>query len=397
MVEHIPNVTAADVGLFTKKYYADSEIIRIPLFRNNEVVKLLPSDAKLWVDAGFDGCDNIESRRLNPKCKTWCAFMGNVPHFSNLENSSFVEKPSEEQITMIVDHLLHECSKLNPEYITVPQLPVIDGAKRNKINRALAKAAGEWKKSNNFSGKLILPLVFTNQRQLNKKTDRNLKVKQAKSCYNDASADGFWVVDQSLSEEKGSVTLRRKRFLGLIAMHQELNAQIPSNIKMGGPYWGLNLILWARGLIQFPLIGVASGYQYFLSGGPSHQPISRIAIPSLRRRVKVKPNLKNWFDKAINKIPETHYAYKEFIELRDNLTNYKDVSRSKEQTCKFYKEWYNKIAHVPASDRLTALFRDLSDAYLLGKSLPPFDDEESTIKGAAAVVDPLMNSCFSNE
>ncbi len=201
------------------------------------------------------------------------------------------------------------------------------------------------------------------------------------------------MVDQSLVDDSGSGMLRSKRFPGIMALHGELNDRISSKLRMGGPYWGLNLVLWAKGLIEFPLIGVGSGYNFFLSGGKSRTASARIAIPSLRRRVKVTPGLGTWFDKAIAMLAKSHPAHSEFVNLRKNLTVLADPSRSREQVANFYKRWFDEIASGPAAGRSMAMFQDLSAAYALGKSLPPFDDE-GTARRPESVAEPLMLSCL---
>src|SRR6185369_3983755 len=199
----------------------------------------------------------------------------------------FVETPDQKIVKTFVKELLDRCVKKKPAWITIPQLPIVKDSARNKINRVLARATGEWKSTNNYSGRLILPLIFTNQNQINGKTQRNPKVTQAARCYHEAHADGFWVVDESLTDESGSKTLRNTRLPALIDLHNELNQEIPSRIRIAGPYWGMNLVLWARGIIDHPAIGVGSSYQYHLAGGTATTPATRIAIAPLRRRVNV--------------------------------------------------------------------------------------------------------------
>ena len=394
MADHIPIITGDEVGKLIRKVYGDSSVVRIPLDRESRFKPLVPRSAKLWVDSSFDGCDNIEARRSKPDDKNaWFEFMSQLPHFEKLAQSAFRSKPVQTDVNALVKELLNQCAALKPAWITVPQLPITHGSNRNKLNRALANAAGKWKSSSGFSGRLILPLVFMNQKQLNRKTDRNPKVQQAEKCYHDAQADGFWVVDQSLIDDNGSATLRSKRFPGLLALHEELNYRIPSKVKMGGPYWGLNLVLWAKGLIEFPLIGVGSGYNFFLSGGKSRTASARIAIPALRRRVKVTPNLGKWFDTAITKLAASHPARSEFVDMRKNLTILADPSRAREQVAAFYKHWFDGISSGPAAGRSMALFQDLSAAYALGKSLPPLEDE-GTARRPEAVAEPLMLSCL---
>lgn len=394
MADHIPIVTGDEVGQLIKNMYGDSAVVRIPLDRVPRLKLTVPHSSKLWIDPGFDGCDDIEVRRSTPSERNaWFEFMSTLRYFDHLAQSEFRARPIQSEVNSLVKELLNKCSAHKPAWITVPQLPITDGSERNRMNRALAKGAGKWRISSGFSGRLILPLVFTHQNQLNKKTDRNPKVQQAEKCYHDSQADGFWVVDQSLIDDSGSATLRNKRFPGIIALHEELNDRIPCKVRIGGPYWGLNLVLWAKGLVEFPMIGVGSGYNYFLSGGKSRTASARIAIPSLRRRVKVTPNLGAWFDNALAKVPTSHPAHAEFLNLRRNLTVMADPTRSREQVAGVYKGWVDAIAGGPAAGRSMALFQDLSSAYSFGKSLPPFADE-GTARRPEAVAEPLMLSCL---
>lgn len=394
MADHIPSVSSDGVGHLIKNVYSDATAVRIPLDRASRLKSHLTNSAKLWIDSTFDGFDDIAARRSTPDyTNAWFEFMSKLPHFESLAKIAFWTKPVQTEVNTFVEELLNQCAAHKPKWITVPQLPISDGSDRNKLNRSLAKATGKWKSANGFSGRLILPLIFIHQKQINKKTDRNPKVQQAEKCYHDSQSDGFWVVDQSLIDDSGSATLRNKRFPGLIALHEELNIRIPSKLRMGGPYWGLNLVLWAKGLIESPVIGVGSGYNLFLSGSKSRTASARIAIPALRRRVRVTPNLGTWFDQAIAKLAASHPAHSEFVNLRKNLTVLSDPSRSREQVAKFYKHWFDSIASGPTAGRSMALFQDLSAAYALGRALPPIEDE-GTARRPEAVAEPLMLSCL---
>jgi hypothetical protein len=47
------------------------------------------------------------------------------------------------------------------------------------------------------------------------------------------------------------------RFPALIKFHQEINASLPREaVSVAGPYWGLNLVLWAKGIVKHPAIGI---------------------------------------------------------------------------------------------------------------------------------------------
>ena len=396
MADHIPFITSDDGCNLAKKFYADSEIVRVPLDRAARLINLLGTSTKIWIDPCVDGMDNIDTRRSQPpdKKNSWFEFMKVFPNFEKIGDVTYHAKPVATEVYAFVKALLTRCASHKPAWLTVPQLPLVLNSDRNKINRALAAATGKWKSSSGFSGRLILPLVFTHQNQLNGKTARNPKVQQAEKCYHDAQADGFWAVDKSLTDDSGSSTLRNKRFPGVIDLHEELNDRISSKIRIAGPYWGLNLVLWARGLVEFPAIGIGAGYQYFLAGGHTKPASAKLALPALRRRAGVGPNLRNWLDAAIAKVGASHPAHADLSHIRQQYTLLSQQDRSREQVAAFYKKWFDTIAAVPKGGRSMALFQDLSAAYALGKKLPDLAADEGTARRPEAVAEPLMLSCL---
>lgn len=393
MAAHIPFLTGPEVGKLARSVFSDSEYFRLPLDRAPSL-RQYATTAKLWVDPMVDGCDNI-SNRISKKGKPnrWYEFMKKITAFEKLNDPTFLVKPNASDIDDFVNHLLDKCLEQNPTWITIPQLPCIDGSGRNKINRALSIATGKWKVARSFTGRLILPVVMTHQNQVNNKSSRNPKVKLAAKCYQESRADGIWVVDQSLSDDSGSSTLQRKRFPGIISLHEELNEAISTKIRVAGPYWGLNLVLWAKGVVDYPAIGVGTGNQYLLSGGPSRSGRARIALPALRRRVTVTPKLGPWLDKVILKLDVKNPVRAEFEKTRERLTFLNDRNRARAQVARFYKRWYDELASNPKSGRTMALFQDLASAYALGRSLPALDDE-GVSRRPESVVEPLMINCL---
>lgn len=107
----------------------------------------------------------------------------------------------------------------------------------------------------------------------------------------------------------------------------------------------------------------------------------------------MNPALAKWLDASIAKLGPAHPAHAEFVDLRKKLTVLSDAARAREQVATFYKRWFNGIASAPKTGRSMALFQDLSAAYALGKSLPPFDDE-GTARRPEAIAEPLMLSCL---
>jgi hypothetical protein len=193
-------------------------------------------------------------------------------------------------------------------------------------------------------------------------------------------------------EETGSVALRNKRFKSTIELHQELNEVISSKIRIAGPYWGMNLVLWSRGLIDFPAIGVGGTYQYYMPGGHSRTASARVAIGPLRRRVGVS-DLNTWIARTIKIIGASHPAYSEIERVQKQLSLLRDPDTSRIQVASFYKRWFDSLSSTPSLGRSLALFQDFSQAFALGRSLPDFTKEGAARK-AESVVEPLMVNCL---
>lgn len=389
MADHIPFVTGEEACRLVTSVYRDSGLARVPLDRVDKLRPLLPKTLKMWLDPCVDGMHDIASRGS----RTWFKLMRGFPHHEKIGDSSFQGRPVKANVDAFVQAVLDKCAEAKPAWITVPQLPLVKDSRRNAINKQLAAATGRWRVASGFSGSLILPLVVTNQNQVNGKVARNPKVTQATRCYHEAQADGFWVVDQSLRDDSGSSTLTRKRFPGIISFHEELNSAIVSSIRIGGPYWGLNLVLWARRLVDYPAIGVGSGYRYLIAGGYAKPAKVRLAVPSLRRRIGVGARARKWLEAAVQELASSHPACSEINQLMAQYTVLSAAANARRQVAEFYKLWFDTIAGVPAAGRSMAMFQDLSAAYALGKSLPELKDE-GTARRPEAIAQSLMLSCL---
>jgi hypothetical protein len=393
MAEHIPFISSKEAWKLVQDHYPDSDIARVPLERANDFIPL-PGSVKLWLDPGIDGLDDIDRRRsTSARTNTWYEFIKQFPGFNCIADPSFASNPDAGIVERFVNAVLNASVKYRPAWITVPQLPFVHGNERNKINRAMAKATGRWKSSGRFTGRLVLPIIFTHQGQVNLKTDRNPKVALAERCYHDAQADAFWVVDASLTDDSGSKMLRNTRFPAVIALHQELSQRIPCKLRIGGPYWGLNLVLWARGLVEHPAIGVGNSYQYFLSGGRANVPATCVAIGRLRRRVRVSQKLKLWLGESMDILGPAHPAHSQFSKIRKQFALLQAQNPAREQVARFYKRWFDSIAASPSAGRSMALYQDLSAAYALGRSLPEIEGED-TARRPEAIAEPLMLNCI---
>ena len=231
-----------------KSVYADAAAFRINLQSADRTCSQFQSNSKLWVDTGADGLHWSEIRnadyRANPAYKD---FVQKFAGYDRIADPTFQQKPDKTVVVGFVNAILNFALKTVPhaEWVSVPQLPYVDASDRNKINRALAEASSAWKIRSKHRVRLILPVILTNQRQLNKKTERNTKIALASTCMESSGAEGIWVVDSSLNDQEGTSTFEHIRFPGIISFHEELKAKLPAEaITIGGPYWGMNLILW---------------------------------------------------------------------------------------------------------------------------------------------------------
>lgn len=254
MACHIPFVNSEDDFRRLRKFYSDSKMLRISLESIDSVRIRPPRKMGLWIDPGVDGYHYHLKDKQEKKEKT-----RSLPKYITLFKDSGVladarilKSPDKKRLKSFVNGVLDKCDRFNPAWITVPQLPLVSDNSRNKINRELASATYEWKVNSSFQGKLILPLIFTHHDQLKGKTQWRSKLNVAEQCYRNAQPEGVWAADSSLSDQDGWRTLR-ERFSVLVNFYEALGSSFPNKpIIIAGPYWGMNLVLWARGLCDYP-------------------------------------------------------------------------------------------------------------------------------------------------
>lgn len=389
--DHVPFINSVNDCKIAQKLYADSSVIRVSLETLSKTSAHLPHSPKKWLDPAVDGLQRWPSP--SP------AYMAHIRRFTGYEkigDANFQQKPDKVVVHKFVHEILDECKKhLAFDWLTVPQLPLVDSAQRNKINKLLADGTKLWKADRGYSGKLIVPAVFTNQRQINGKVERNRKLSAVMNSVAATNADGVWLVDSTLNDQDGSKTFEQVRFPALIQLHQELNSQVPVDmITIAGPYWGMNMVLWSRGLVKYAAIGLGNAYQYHIPGSLIQGGKSRLALSPLRRWAIATPKLKAWFEKATSQLSPADPTTIEFTALAKDFGKYLAPNEGRWHIAKFYKDWFDKISSLPPSGRALALFQDFSSAYVLGKSLPKLPEEERTARSPARVAKQFMLNCL---
>lgn len=372
-----------------KSFYADAPFVRVGLDKKTLLGKLPPGQ-KLWLDIGLDGIAN--ACPLDPD-SDWSNYLHRHGDLSCLVDPTFLAKPARAKIEGPIVAFFKDAAKYNPAYLSVPQLPHEDGVKHNKANRLLAEIAADWRKNQN-SAQLILPVIFTNQAQLNAKSPRTKTIKFVHTLMVKYGIDAVWSVDSTLEDQLGTQNFERIRFKGIIDFWDELDVLTSPELRICGPYWGLGLVLWARGLVTHFGIGLGSTYRYYSPGGFPNDPKARIGVESLRRWISATPGLAAWLQSAQLKLPPGSPEHTEFQMLAKNANHYLDHDVAKRQVAQVYRKWIDKIMASPPSGRSVALYQDLSAAFVTGKMLPSLTDEAGLARHPERVAEQLMLNCL---
>jgi len=388
MAEQVAFVNGREDAGLAAELYADAAAARLSLQSYAQSADLLPGTLSVWLDPSIDALANWAD--LTP---AWSRYFDQFEGVADVASAAFQAKPDKKVVQTFIDETLSACLAMEPAWLSVPQLPHEDGVGKNKINRALADATARWVQGSGFSGRLILPIILTNRRQSDKKADRTNKIKQVESCFKRSGAHGLWVVDSSLQDQKGSDTFS-DRFESLVALHAELKESIVgASPIIGGPYWGLGLVLWVRGLVTYPAISMGSGYRYIIPGVQMRPGAKRIAIPPIRRWAVASPDLRKWLRDSAERVADQEDACSEFLKLESRFTQLSQVS--KRQVATFHRKWTDSIEVHPVSGRSFALYQDLSSAFVLGRRLPRLPKRtESPGWDPAKVAQQLMLRCL---
>jgi hypothetical protein len=391
MTDYIPFVNTQGDCRIAAALYSDAAAFRISLESAEKTCPLLPNGPKRWIDAAVDG---LHQKDVTKFSKTYATHISRLTGYELIADPAFQTSPKAPVVRAFVESALDLCTKHGADWISVPQLPILSDVSRNKINKVMADAAKTWKQQSGFPGKLILPAIFTNQKQINKKTERTKKLSSVVNCYKAAVADGVWMVDSSLNDQDASDTFN-KRFPALINLHEELNDQIAEDaITIGGPYWGMNLVMWTRGIVRFPAIGLGTSYKYNIPGAILSPGKTRVALGPLRRWASVSPELKKWLSDTIKTLSADPLNAAEFSAIEKDFSHLQQLKKHANlQIAKFYREWFQKFAALPPSGRALALYHDLSSSYVLAKGLEELP-EDGTARRPERIQQQLMMNCL---
>jgi hypothetical protein len=197
-----------------------------------------------------------------------------------------------------------------------------------------------------------------------------------------------------LEDQAGTGNFDKERFPGIIDFFKELKIASNPSMVIAGPFWGVGLVLWARGLVSHFAIGMGSTYRYYIAGGMANKPKARIAIGPLRRWACATPDLEVWLKRCLTILPIGTPEHREFSELTKHFSALLSGDTAKRQVARAYREWIDKISTIPAAGRSVALFQDLTAAFVTGKSLPDLPDETGPARRPERVAEQLMLNCL---
>jgi hypothetical protein len=391
MSDLVPFITSKSDKTNAQKYYSDAKLVRISAPSYSSHHTALPKNVPVWIDTGVEGFYH------NKPTKEWIQFIEQFPNSADILAEGFLKLPKKSIVEKFTFAILDFCNSKDPAAISVPQIPLKNTSDHNKINREFAKATENWRHKVGFNGKLILPVIATNQKQLNKKTDRNKVVAQAAANLGHSGATGIWAVDQSLFDQNATGTFKSMRFPALIDFYSELKQATPeATLRLAGPYWGMGYVLWSRGLIDSICTGIGKSYQYFLAGTPiTGSANTRIAIPGLYRWAIAGSALSKWIEHAISVVDQNSVSHAQFIELMKQFRTIQlNDTASRRQIAEFHRSWYDTLAGADPSGRQIMLFQQLSDAYVLGKNLKKIPTEKGRISDPSLIAEDFMMNCL---
>ena len=413
MPEYIPFINTPTDRRILNQYYSDCEMVRLPLESAGTLVSEIPQQAKIWLDPCVDGYHHrLNTNWPHTRRAEWREYytrlwnqldrvFGTFRNYELLADPNEWKKPNQSDLDCFIDSLMNKCTHYKPTWISVPQLPIAKGPPRDKINKMLARATGQWKRNADWFGKLVLPIIFTNQNQLSTPSTQKKKLASLVNCYDLSGANSIWVVDESLTDQQRN-SKYIQRYSKLIKFHQRVRNRFGSDVSIiAGPYWAINLILWARELCDYPAISLGSSYKYNISCGvPGGPPVNRVVLSPVKRVVVVEDQLREWLEDSLTKLDNNDTAFFEFNEILRNFSKLKTTRiTSLSQTVQSYRNWLKNIENKPKAGRKFALYQDLSSAYVIGsqlKDLPPeaVPYASAPIRKAGKVAEQLMLSCL---
>lgn len=381
MKSAIPFVNGTQDSQMVRDEMAGCETVRLlvsSVFRDDSILRTLPRSTSRWIDPVLEGLGGWRAQRAagsdEESDDSWTEFVRTIPQHETILRQDFHEKPDASAIAAATEYVLEKCRELDAAWITVPQRPYGIGGGSNKINKRYAEATAMWAQAHRFAGGLVVPAVIEKAAVMDSKTERKRKITVVKDVLAITGARLVWIVDKGLRDWELSKSGGSARLPKLVALHEELHSECSraGGIDViAGPYWAMNLVLWARGLCKWPGIACGTGPRYHSPGGFIKKAVSRVFVRPLLRLERADGELRRWLDMALDRLDKGTPARGQLEELRQNIQRYMDDRlAARQQVVRGYTDWVRRLEATPPEGRCLALYQDFSSAYVLGTRLP---------------------------
>lgn len=395
MPSFIPFVSSRKDCAPLSEHYGDADIVRVSVYDFKRVRSGLPETARVWLDPAIDGVHELLTG--GKRDTAWKDWLNTRVRAAKLIDSSFVKDPSKEAAGGITVACLDACASANPAYISVPQLPSIDDASRNKLNRLMAQAAEQWFSHGTHRPKSVFPVVFTDQCQTVPKQNRDKKLRTAIEAFEASGAQWLWVADVSLDDAAATTTVRDRRIPAMLVFLENLRKALAQQTRVIiGPFWGLNLLAWARGLADTVALTPGGSYRYYLSGGFPRKPAHRVAVEPIRQQVIVTPGLRRWVKQicSLERLDPLLRNYFRDLQSEPAILRSEDAGRM--QVAEFYRKWFDRLEGASKEMRAMSLFQDFTSAFAIGQGLPRIHGVTGAAGSPGRVAEAFMMNCISD-
>ena len=405
----IPFVTSAPGLKIAEKYYPDRSIIRCNL--SDAISRKSCGNHEVWLDTDFESV--YKPWILGKQSTSYTR--ESIRQSINIDEICKIPVGNKKQLrTLLAPHivnLLDKCNGFNPTWISIPQLPLdVSNLKiTNKINSVLAELTLKWTLDNpQYMGKLILPVILRKNWPYSNNTEITRILKPIQRLVMETNPWAVWLLDQSFDENNPTKQLQKK-LANLLRLHEELrNANWMDSIHLiGGPYWAANLILLAKGFIDFSFIKTRVTQKYYLQGGFIPQSSKeRILIKQLFMLINIdnKENIdrndftyddfRSWIEQAKQcdtiSLPlrnELNEIYKRFGAKTEKKE--KPLASKPSDIAEYFANLYTSMLENKPNVRPLWLFQQFSRAYMDIKMI-----EQMPNNDIEKIIDALMNNCL---
>lgn len=404
--DYIPCIRTQAEHRIVSSIMDDADVVRIS---SHEVDNLgINPKWRLWSDPSFDGYDFVFDngwyRNEGGAKHKWSDWIRGFPGHDLLTSVDSAADASQSDIDSFVARVLDSVAADDPAIISVPQIPYTQEPTRQRINKKLAKAAGKWKEGKWSGGTFVLPVILKHHEVYRTRTVSRPKINAICRSLEFSRATGLWVVHADFDDLAGVSKYDRERFPSLIRFHEQLNEALPAKtFTCAGPYWAINLVLWARGIVDVAVISGGGVYYHslpkplFVKG----KAITRIALPPLRRCYVVNRELRTWVKAAKSRFPPRNDIRESLQQIEASFGQFLGPggrTPSMRQTSQFYHSWRREIAAIEPRGRGLFLFQDFSKAVVngahIGTKLPKQGQLSSEARNPGFIAEQFMLQCL---